>query len=816
MDALIEPRKIFTTLPDKNSKYSYLRDVQSEVLDAWFSRRDESDLVLKMNTGAGKTVVGLLILQSCINEQKGPAVYIAPDKFLCEQVCREAAQLGIPVVREHSSLEFKRGEAILVIPVHKLINGLSVFGIGQDGAKIRIGSLLIDDAHACLATAEGQYTLRVPSDHTVYQELLDLFAHDLEGQSQSGLLDIQQNDPRRFLLVPFWAWVDKQTEVLRRIHPHREDDALKFAWPLLAENLGLCQCVFSGSALEISSRCLPIEQIPSFVDAQRRMYMTATLADDSILVTDFNVSPESAATPVTPKNASDLGDRMIITPQELNPEISDDEIKDFIKECSRSFNVVVITPSDRRAGFWKDVADKFLNRENLHEGVEQLKKEPHTGLIVLSNKYDGIDLPYDACRLLVLDGLPEVRHLADRYEQSVLSDGDEILSRQMQRIEQGMGRGVRANDDHCVVMIMGSKLTQALFSAGAMQKFSPATSAQMTVSSNLAKQIRGRSLEEMRSVMGLCLDRNPGWVKASRQALVNVTYDKASSVSELAVAQRKAFALAQVNQFQKAANVMRELTDAERNPKIKGWLKQQLAEYVHRYNKSQAQELLLSASSLNRCLTKPLDGITYTKLGVSTISQSVRAETYLKDKFKQANDIVIWIHGLIDDLRFYENDAERFEKAFALLGLVLGFETQRPEAELGKGPDDLWALGGLNFLVIESKNGATADRIAKRYSDQLTGSINWFREAYDQSCRVTPIMVHPSLVFDSSATPAAGVRIINEGCLEKIRNELLSYAKFCGGLSDIPKASQLQDFFAQSNFTCEKFVDSFTKAPKRG
>jgi superfamily II DNA or RNA helicase len=74
IDALIEPRKLFTTLPNKAQKYCYLRDVQSEVLDAWFARRDEPDLVVKMNTRAGKTVVGLLIHQSRLNEGKGPVV----------------------------------------------------------------------------------------------------------------------------------------------------------------------------------------------------------------------------------------------------------------------------------------------------------------------------------------------------------------------------------------------------------------------------------------------------------------------------------------------------------------------------------------------------------------------------------------------------------------------------------------------------------------------------------------------------------------------------------------------------------------------
>jgi hypothetical protein len=616
------------------------------------------------------------------------------------------------------------------------------------------------------------------------------------------------------MLVPFWAWADKSPEVLKRIHPHREEDEFKFAWPLLAENLALCQCFFTGSALEISSRCLPIEQIPSFVNAQRRLYMTATLADDSVLATDFNVSPESASKPVTPKSASDLGDRMIITPQELNPNVADEEIRDFVKECSRKFNVVVITPSDRRAAFWKDVADRFLNKDNIHEGVEQLKKA-HVGLVVLSNKYDGIDLPYDACRLLVLDGLPEVRRYVDRYEQSVLNDGDEILSRQMQRIEQGMGRGVRANDDYCVVMFMGSKLTQALFSTEATGKFSPATAAQMKLSNNLAKQIRGKPLKEMSAVISLCLKRNPDWVKASKKALVNVTYEGAAKISDMAVVQRKAFGLAQLNQFRQAADAVQGLVNAEKGPKLQGWLKQQLAEYMHRFDKPQAQEILLSATMLNRCLTKPLGGISYTKLGVSTISQALRAETYLTSKFANVNEFVIWLHGLSDDLHFYEEDAERFEKAMALLGLAVGFETQRPEAELGKGPDDLWALGGLRFLVIECKNGATTKTIPKKDADQLAGSMNWFRGAYDQSCQATPIMVRPALVFHGAASPLPDVRIIDEECLGTIRAELLSYANAVGALKAMPRADQLQGFFAQSNFTREKFVANFTKAPKR-
>lgn len=76
----IEPREIFMTLPSKAPGYGYPRDVQSEVWKKWFDIRNEKNVILKMNTGSGKTVVGLIMLQSCLNEEKGPAIYVVITK----------------------------------------------------------------------------------------------------------------------------------------------------------------------------------------------------------------------------------------------------------------------------------------------------------------------------------------------------------------------------------------------------------------------------------------------------------------------------------------------------------------------------------------------------------------------------------------------------------------------------------------------------------------------------------------------------------------------------------------------------------------
>lgn len=103
-------------------------DEQADVLDVWYARRQAKDLTLKMNTGGGKTVVGLLCLQSSLNENVKPAVYITPDSFLVNQVLDEAKALGIPATDDEKDPDFLAGRAILVANVWKLFNARSVLG----------------------------------------------------------------------------------------------------------------------------------------------------------------------------------------------------------------------------------------------------------------------------------------------------------------------------------------------------------------------------------------------------------------------------------------------------------------------------------------------------------------------------------------------------------------------------------------------------------------------------------------------------------------------------------------------------------------
>jgi hypothetical protein len=810
-DTVVNPREIFAILPGKQPKYGYLRDVQAEVLDQWFAKRTSVDIRLKMNTGGGKTVVGLLLLKSCLNENKGPAVYIAPSPYLASQVIQEAIALGLAVDDDPRSNAVARGKAILVTNIYVLLNGKSKFGVGE--IQIPIGSLVLDDAHACLATAEEQFTLNINATHPAYARLFSLFRSDLEAQSSSGVLDVEQHEPYRQMLTPFWAWNEKLKQVEAILHEYREDDHVKFVWPLLREYLNQCRCVFGAGHVEISPRCLPVDVIPSFARATRRVFMSATFADDSVLITHFDAKPDDIATAIAPGSASDIGDRMILVPQELDPSISDDQIKSLVAAKSNSHNIVVIVPSNYRAKYWENVAQLILTADNLEEGVRKLK-QGHVGLTVLVNKYDGIDLPHNACRILVLDGLPNARRAIDQIEIGSVLQGTSLeVGKSVQQIEQGMGRGVRASDDFCVVLLMGRSLTGHLFTKNGISRFTPTTRAQFDLSEQVGNQVRKKGIGEIGAMMEYCLLRNTDWVKSVKSALLHVKYATTSTDLHIAISRRKAFDAVAIKDQAAAIRAIQEEVNLATESGVKGWLMAELAEYTHSIDPVQSQLILKSAVQLNRQLIRPIAGIDYNRLSPQAGEQGVSSLSYIRACFNNPNELIVAVNSIADRLAFMPNSFRQFHRAMRDAALILGFGAQFPEADYGAGPDLLWAMGGLHYFVIECKNEAITETINKKDCNQLAGSMNWFKAKYDASCTAIPLMVHPSSAFEHAATPAPGTRIITKEKLPLFRSALLNYCLGISRLVNFGQPKELANLLTVHNLTPNTLLTAFTNPP---
>jgi hypothetical protein len=529
--------------------------------------------------------------------------------------------------------------------------------------------------------------------------------------------------------------------------------------------------------------------IPAFARAARRVYLTATLSDDSVLVTDLDADPQLVARPVTPGRASDLGDRMILAPVALNPSLDEEAVRVMAAQFARGdrdgdevedstpINVVVLVPSDKAAEAWEPYTSRIHHVGQMATAVAELKAG-HVGLVVLVNKYDGIDLPRDACRLLILDGIPRPMDAVERREAVALANSPARLAREVQRIEQGMGRGVRDSDDHCAVLLLGANLGVATSDPLYLSLFSPATRAQLGLSRDIAAQIKGEGLDGIRAALGACLGRDPQWLERSRRVLAEVRYAETSLVRPEAVAAREAFDLASAGQTGAAAERLQRTMNELRDDALRGWMTEQKAAYLHLTDAGAAQRVLAGAVHDNVFVLKAAAGTPPEKIRAAAM-QARAAAQFLGETYDDGRLLVLGVRALLEEIVWDEERTNEAEAAWQRLGEHLGFTSTRPEKLYGTGPDNLWALTGDRHAVTELKTGCTTDTIVKKDLDQLGGSVRWDQEQHP-GVDALAVMVHPSRALDAKAIAVPGMRVITQQKLEDLKAAVVAYVVALG------------------------------------
>lgn len=818
IQSITKPTVLFDALPDKAAGYGYLRSVQDAVLNAWYPRREESDLVIKTNTGGGKTIVGLLMLQSSLHEGAGPALYIAPDNHLAARVRQEARALGLESVDDPASPKFLSGVAICVTTMQVLMNSKSRFGLAGSAERppVSVGTIVIDDAHAALTVADQAARLCIPPDHEAFDSLLELFAEDLKHQSPNAYMDIRDGEHTAVLRVPFWSWNAQQDTVMTILHPFRNNEDFEWSWPLVVDCLPICEVTVSADQIEIKPPCPPIEKFPSFTEAKRRIYMTATLSDDSLLVTHFDADPASVANSIVPGSASDLGDRLVLAPQELTPEITDEQVRNLADSIADEHNVVVLAPSWRIADQWEDYAKRTVSKmDEISDVVEELRSG-HVGLVVIVGRYDGIDLPDEACRLLLVDNLPFAYTGGQRREASALRDTEAMVSRQLQRLEQGIGRGVRSRDDRCAVLLVGPKLTQLVSRTDVADRLSPATQAQMKLSRQVASDLEGEDISTIEAVVNQVIDGDPEFRKASRGALLQTEYAQ-GSVSDESRHLRAAYNAARSQRYEEAAEHAKQAVDAaisKNQTRLAGWIGETEASYLQHVDPVAAQRALDRASRNNSAVLTPLRGITYEKVSGAS-DQAKQASTFLSSVYSTGADLIVGIEALISDINWDNSRTDEAEEAIAVLGRHLGFITQRPERDFKIGSDVLWVLSEHKYIVIEAKTGATSDLVWKRDINQLAGSVNWCQGEYGSQATVTPLLVHPSHMVDKTGTPPPNCRTIDKPRLNALKGALKQWSRALSHQEAFKEPAKIEAQLQTNGLSENEFIDKFTAITRR-
>ena len=832
---LIDPLEIFTAL-DRSKGREFPRPAQEAALKQWFAGyRGTRDVLIKLPTGHGKTLIGLLILQSYLNETHKPALYLCPNTYLVSQTIKQAKEFGIPVCADADATPgflpemFGNGERIYVTTCRKLFNGKTLFGGPTTKRQVvDVESIVMDDAHKCVEEIKESFSIKIERGYDqepdeLYTKLIDIFKEPLIRQAPGSLADILQGRSE-FLLVPYWAWLENTSRVLKILQSNREREDISFVWDFLKNHLPDCHCYVSGRAIEITPRLIPLQEVPTFNDAKHRIFLSATLTEDSFLIRDLGVSQESVFHPIISGDVKYCGERLVVLPTLVRPSIQRKELVNWFMNMSKKYagiGFVVLVPSMFQSRLWKDAGADVVLVSEIERALEKLQRELSARKrkvpMVLIGQYDGIDLPDDVCRVLLIDGLPGWSTLSDRYSSLVRRGVVSTRSKQIQRIEQGMGRGIRGPNDWCVVVIAGNDLTEFLSSNANRGYLSPEAQAQISIGQELAAEMasEGKNVSTINKLIDQCIRREESWKKFYRLRMGGVTLPIPNPENiERAKKERDAELDFIGGRPDKGETALRSLADSSTDAKDEGWYLQSLAEHLYIANRNRALELQITAQRQNPYLLKPESGVSYQKIS-SGLARTQNMISVLH-RYSSINEALVALQSVLDDASFgIESDS--FEEAIKRLGESIGFKVQRPDAETGKGPDVLWAIGGSRYWIIECKDQVELDRteISKTETGQMANSIAWFKKLYSEA-EGTFVFVHPASKLSSSAFLQDQAFSLDPEGLDRLKSAIRSgfsslQSKNFGSLADTDMDSMLNSYLLDESCLQSKYLKSIRR-----
>jgi hypothetical protein len=255
-----DPEAIFRRAPKRADSFADLWRGQTDALRAWNARRNRPDLVITLNTGAGKTVIGNLIAQSLVNEGLQNVVYACGTIDLVRQTEKEAHRLGLePTTRTYGSFSDNRyeiGVTFCITTYQALYHPFSPFRKAHGPEAV-----IFDDAHTSEGYLRDAYTFTIERRrHTAaFAEILKTLEPAFQEMNRVEALRDLSTDERSstiLLVPPYFVYTrrDQITGILREITRGKDNEDMRFRWGAIADHIEHCAMTISRHEIEISPR----------------------------------------------------------------------------------------------------------------------------------------------------------------------------------------------------------------------------------------------------------------------------------------------------------------------------------------------------------------------------------------------------------------------------------------------------------------------------------------------------------------------------------------------------------------------------------
>ncbi|TCB49318.1 DEAD/DEAH box helicase [Acinetobacter sp. ANC 4779] len=759
---------------DAKSSHAALRTIQKECIDLLDTKLDKSEVILKLSTGSGKTIIGLLYLKYYGHKYQEPVLFLVPNLQLAQQVLTEASSLGIAATLyshgdRHVEPDAMRGNTVIISTYEKLFNGLSTF----QRYHINPCAIVFDDAHSGMDVVKKQFSLVGSSD--VYIKLKEIFKESCQKHSPIQWIDLQ-NASSNFE-IPYWIWQEKLEKVIHLLNEYSEE--FIFNYPLIKHELRFCRCVFTENSFEIAPDIINIRNITPYSGAKHKLFMSATLADSDSFIRTLGLKKETVESIISPESDKGIGERMILAPSLVSPDFNRPIVMELCVEFSNHYSVFILTSSTSQSLEWVERGAKILNSENIAVELVLLKQNPKkNGLYVLAQRFEGLDLADDLCRVLVIDDIPYGERIIENHDSENLGDIGGFGKKNIFRIEQGMGRAVRSHVDYAVVLLAGNDLSSFIAYKECRDALSAETNAQLELGINMSKKVASapssEKLRMFKEVMTACLEREPVWKSVYSNAMKNVRKsDKKCSIELINIAEQERlyFEASFDDQYFTYKDSFNTAINSLDDSYLKGKYLENFAKVVSVYDFEESQKLQSRARNLYPKALKP-NTILPKKITKKATAAGIKISEKLK-LFTELNGLILELRKLQENFGFNNENSILIERNFKKLGDFLGADSSNPEIDNNIGPDVCWHLEDKVF-VIEIKHNKTAP-LNKGEAGQLEVSINWAMEKYPPMSNLIPVTVTNVKKVQVDAIYGRGTQILDEHSTNRLLNDLINF-----------------------------------------
>jgi tetratricopeptide (TPR) repeat protein len=475
---------------------------------------------------------------------------------------------------------------------------------------------------------------------------------------------------------------------------------------------------------------------------------------------------------IEPENDAGNGERLILFGSTFKQDIDKLTIEQAILKKQK---LLITVSSYFKAGPWRSVASP-PRTEEFSAALDAFRSRS-SGAFILFSRIDGIDLPQDTCRVMLIDGAPSGASLLDQYLFSQLKLSNMYSTKMASRITQFLGRINRGRSDYGSFILFGRDINNWINTERNVALLPPLIRKQVILGQSLQNDVAKKGPVELAALMDQVISRDSGWLnfyrdtvdglEVSDKALARVK-EREAQLAESVLAECKFMTRLWEGDVEGARTALLDILDmtAIADAKLAGWYSMWLGMTYESENdlETAVAHYKKARLRLSSWLNVPFRSKTDIQIKEDGAKSTMQREILAINRHgpQALGDFVAKLRAQSNVLSNSEKSSRQHEEALRVYGELLGFSASRPDNESGSGPDVIWKDDETKDCIafeLKTKKSDPAE-YSKDEIGQAHNHMQWLKDECSEYTVGGLLIVGPSGICRKEASPSVDLFLV--------------------------------------------------------